>query len=259
LGYAKALERLEHLRGLIDRKLPRMYESSAEGKALSQEISEVYGELEDLIERFVGRSEISVPAAGGGTPPSVHPNFIAAGFLSGRTLHVHEGYLQLNQVIDEVRRLAKEPIVPRKERALGALVDALRRLRECCLPLRQAPSCERDVQEIAWIMLRSQFDRLEREDSLPKFSARSFQPDFGVPELRTLVAVRFLGEETSIPQFEEEILADAAGYLADQSRYDSLIVLVYDAAHKLRGPRKLVERLRSVDGLIEVIVAPGVV
>jgi hypothetical protein len=258
VDYAKALERLEHLRGLIDRKLPRMYESSAEGKALPQEISEVYRELEDLIERFVGRSEISVPAARGGTPPSVHPNFIAAGFLSGRALHVHEGYLQLTQIIDEVRRLAKEPNVPREKRPLGALVDTLRRLRECCLHLRQAPSCERDVQEIAWIMLRSQFDRLERADSLPKFSARSFKPDFGVPELRTLIEVKFIGEETSIAQVEQEVLADAAGYLADQSRYDSLIVLVYDAAHQLRGPRRFVERLRSVDGVIEVIVVPGV-
>ena len=258
MDYAKALERLEHLRGLIDRKLPRMYESSAEGEALSQEISEVYGELEDLIERFVGRSEISVPAAGGGTPPSVHPNFIAAGFLSGRALHVHEGYLQLTQIIDEVRRLAKETSVPREGRSPGALVNTLRRFRECCLHLREAPSCERDVQEIAWIMLRSQFDRLDREDSLPKFIDKSFQPDFGVPELRTLIAVKFLGDETRIAQVEEEILADAAGYLADQSRYDSLIVLVYDAAHRLRGPRKFVEHLRSVDGMIEVLVTPGV-
>ena len=257
MDYAKALERLEHLRGLIDRKLPQMYESSAEGEALSQEISEVYRELEDLIERFVGRSEISVPATRSRTPPSVHPNFIAAGFLSGRTLHVHEGYLQLTRIIDELRRLAKETNVPRDERSQGALVDTLRRFRECCLPLREAPSCERDVREIAWIMLRSQFDRLDGEDSLPEFIDKSFQPDFGVPELRTLIAVKFLGEETGIAQVEQEILADAAGYLADQSRYDSLIVLVYDAAHRLRGPRRFIERLRSVDGLIEVIVTPG--
>jgi hypothetical protein len=103
-------------------------------------------------------------------------------------------------------------------------------------------------------MLRSRFDRLDREDSLPEFSARSFRPDFGIPELGALIQVRFLGEKTSIPKVEEEILADAAGYLADQSRYDSLIVLVYDAAHRLRGPRKFVEDLRSVD----VIVTPGV-
>jgi hypothetical protein len=258
LDYAKALERLEHLRGLIDRRLSRMYESSAEGEALSQEISEVYRELEELIERFVGRSEIAVSPTRGGTPPSVYPNFIAAGFLSGRTIYVHEGYMQLNRIIGEIRRLAKDPSVPREERSLGALVHTLRRFRECCQYLREAPSCERDVQDIAWVMLRSRFDRLDREDSLPKFAAKSFKPDFGVPELGTLIKVKFIGEKTSVPQIEEEILADAAGYLADQSRYDSLIVLVYDAAHKLRGPRKFIEDLRSVDGMIDVIVTPGV-
>jgi len=258
LDYAKALERLEHLRGLIDRKLPRMHESRAEGKALSQEISEVYGELEDVIERLVGRSAIAVSAAESGTPPSVYPNLIAAGFLSGRTLHVHEGYRQLTWIIDEVRRLAREPGVPREERPLGALVDTLRRFGECCRYLGEAPRCERDVKEIVWIMLRPRFDRLESEESLPAFVDRRFRPDFGVPELRTLVAVRFLGEDASIAEVEEAIRADAAGYLADQSRYDSLIVLVYDAAHQLRGPRKLVERLRSVDGIIDIIVIPGV-
>jgi hypothetical protein len=258
LDYAEALKRLEHLQGLIDRKLPQMYETSAEGKALSQQISEVYAELEDLIERFVGRSEIAVPAARGGTPRSVYPNFIAAGFLSERTIHIHEGYTQLTKVISEVRRLAKEPSVPRDERSLRALVHTLRRFRECCQYLCEAPTCERDVHDITWIMLRSRFDRLEREDSLPMFAARSFRPDFGVPELGTLIKVEFIGEKTSVPQFEEEILADAAGYLADQSRYDSLIVLVYDAAHQLRGPRKFVEDLRSVDGMIDVIVTPGV-
>jgi hypothetical protein len=107
-------------------------------------------------------------------------------------------------------------------------------------------------------MLCSQFDRLEREDSLPMFAAKSFKPNFGVPELQTLIKVKFIGEKTSVSQVEEEILADAVGYLADQSRYDSLILLVYDVAHKLRGPRRFIEDLRSVDGMIDVIVIPGV-
>jgi hypothetical protein len=258
LDYAEALKTLEHLRGLIDRQLPQMYASSAERKALSKEISEIYRELEGLIERFVGRSEIIVPAVKSGTPASLHPNFIAAGFLSGRTIHVQEGYLQLTKIIGEVRRLAKESSVSREERSLDALVHTLRRFRECCQYLCEAPSCERDVQEIAWIMLRSQFDRVEREDSLPMFAARSFKPNLGVPELQTLIDVRFVGKRTNVSQVEEEILSDAAGYLADQSRYDSLIILVYDAAHRLRGPRKSVEDLRSIDGMIDVIVIPGV-
>jgi hypothetical protein len=79
-----------------------------------------------------------------------------------------------------------------------------------------------------------------------------------VPELQTLIEVKFVGEKTEIPSLQEEILADVPGYLSDKSPYNSLIVLVYDRAQKLRDPKRFIEDLRKVDGIIDVLVIPGI-
>jgi DpnII restriction endonuclease len=107
-------------------------------------------------------------------------------------------------------------------------------------------------------MLRSQYDRVDREDALPRFGAKSYKPDFGVPDLATLVEVKFVGDKTDPARVQEEILADVPGYLAEASPFSAIVVLVYDHAQKLRDPRKFVEDLRKVEGIIDVIVVPGI-
>jgi hypothetical protein len=119
------------------------------------------------------------------------------------------------------------------------------------------PATEADVQDVVWIMLRSHFDRVDREDTLPRFGSKNYRPDFGVPEFHTLIEVKFIGEKTQVGRIQEEILADIPGYLADQARYTGLVIFIYDAAHKLRDPRKIIDDLRSVDGVIDVLVIPG--
>ena len=109
-----------------------------------------------------------------------------------------------------------------------------------------------------WIILRSQFDRVDREATLPKFGVKGYKPDFGVPDLRTLIEVKFVGQKTDPAAIQEEVLADVPGYLTGNAAYAGLVVFVYDAAHKLLDPRKFVEDLRRVDGITEVIVVPGI-
>jgi hypothetical protein len=106
-------------------------------------------------------------------------------------------------------------------------------------------------------MLRSQLDRLDREETLAKFGAQAYKPDFGVPDLATLVEVKFIGEKTWVQDIQGEILADVPGYLREATGYISLIVFVYDAAQKLRDARRFVEDLRKVPGIIDVIVIRG--
>ena len=73
-----------------------------------------------------------------------------------------------------------------------------------------------------------------------------------------MVEVKFVGEATRPSDIQEEILADVPGYLQDQSRYDAILVIVYDAAHKLRDDRKFIEDLKSTPGIVEVLVVPGI-
>ena len=108
-----------------------------------------------------------------------------------------------------------------------------------------------------WIMLRSQFDRVEREETLPKFGVKNYRPDFGIPDLQVLIEAKFISEKTQVSKIQEEVLADIPGYLSGSSGYNSLITFVYDSAHKLRDTRSFIEDIRSVDGIIDVIIVPG--
>ena len=258
MNYEDALKRLERLRELIDKYMPLQNQSAPDVQDLLRQIYEAYGEVEEIIERIEGRGSVTVPPLRGGMQPATYSNFIEAGFLSGFNAHAHQGYAQLLKIIGKVRRIAADPALIHDEVSIAALVRTLNRFRECCQYVREPPSLERDVQDIVWIMLRSQLDRVDREDTLPKFGGKAYKPDFGVPELGTLVEVKFIGEKNDIGTIQEGILADIPGYLADHTRYKSVVVLVYDAAHKLRDPRKFIEDLRTVDGIIEVLVIPGI-
>jgi hypothetical protein len=97
---------------------------------------------------------------------------------------------------------------------------------------------------------------VDREEMLPRFGAKSYRPDFGIPDLQMLIEVKFIGASTNLAAIQEEILADVPGYLTD-GRFIGIIELVYDHAHKLRDPR-IVEDLRKVDGIVEVLVVPGI-
>jgi hypothetical protein len=70
--------------------------------------------------------------------------------------------------------------------------------------------------------------------------------------------VKYIGLQTRVAAIQEEILADIPAYLGEHTNYSGLIVLVYDAAQKLRDPRKFTEDLKRVEGIVEVIVVPGI-
>ncbi len=250
MNYTDALKKLEALRAAIDKTHDGFTEE------LHDEISTRYGEVEEILDRVLGITQIKVPL---GHDASVTcRNYIEAGYLSGRTMHKHAGKMQLNKAIGKVKQLAEGSGLPAPAPSVSHLVQILGRFRECCQYLQESPKHEKAVQDITWIMLRSQFDRVDREDTLGRFGAKSYRPDFGVPDVGVLIEVKFVGPSTSPARIQEEILADVPGYLQASSNYTGIVVLVYDAAHKLRDPRKIMEDLRTVEGILQVIVVPGV-
>jgi hypothetical protein len=54
------------------------------------------------------------------------------------------------------------------------------------------------------------------------------------------------------------LLADLPAYLAKATGYTGVLMVVYDAAHKLRDPRRFIEDLRQIEGVVDVIVVPGI-
>lgn len=135
----------------------------------------LYGEVEELVRRFGGENRVEVPLFSG-AEPAVYPNFIEAGFLSGRTIHRHEGYTQLLKIIGKVRQASADPHSLPAPPTVTNLIQTLRRFRECCQYIQAPPQNEREVQDTIWIMLRSQYERVDREDMLPRFGAKAYRP-----------------------------------------------------------------------------------
>jgi hypothetical protein len=163
MDYKAALEKLESLRAAIEKQRAARGSQSPDD---FQRLCILYGEAEEIITRFAGISKVQVPLLAG-DKPAEYPNFIEAGYLSGRTIHQHEGYTLLLKVIGRVRQAANVPHAPAPPPTLTTLVQILRRFRECCQYIQMPPQNEREVQDILWIMLRSQYERVDREDTLP--------------------------------------------------------------------------------------------
>ncbi|MBX7187196.1 MAG: hypothetical protein K1Y01_18790 [Vicinamibacteria bacterium] len=255
MNLTTALQRMEELLGLMDEWNTKGNEGF--GRDKWDRITALYGEIEDVIHQFEGTESIKVETLRGGAP-TTHKDWVSAGWLSGRTHHSHAGRTQLVKVMSKVRARLADPGAPEAPTSIDQLLRALRRFRECCPFIESPPANERQVQDIIWVMLRAQFDRLDREDTLPRFGLKSYRPDFGVPDLRTLLEVKYVGAKTDLAAIQEEILADVPGYLNSGNSYAGLVVFVYDASHKLLDSRKFVGDLRSVTGISDVVVIPGI-
>jgi hypothetical protein len=245
---AEILETLGRMKGIVDK--PEMTAQDRE------ELHVLYGHVEDVFDAAFGDQRVEVEVYGRAT--AKYPNYFSAGYLSGRTFHVTPGYEQLLTLIGKIKARAGRRASTRDEISISALVRMLQRFRECCQYLKTPPTNEKDIQDIIWIVLRSHFDRVDREDVLPRLGAKTYRPDFGLPDLGIFVEAKFIGERTEVAKLQEEILADIPGYLREGSSYTGIVVLVYDAAHKLRDARKFVEELRKIEGIIDVLVIPGV-
>jgi hypothetical protein len=248
MTYAEALEKLDHLRQLMEKPVSEMTQQDHNDLVIT------YGECEELITRIVGREEILVNVGGAN---GVFSNFIEAGFLSGRTFHRPAGRNQLLKVIGRVKQLAQGSHSPTIAPSYHDVVETVSRFRECCQYVRDAPQDERAVQDLLWIMLRARFDRVERDEVLPALGVKNYKPDFGLPDVGTLIEAKFVSSDSVIGRIQDELLADVPGYLKNSPRYSSLIAFIYDAAHRLRDDRKLVEGLKGIEGISDVIVIPG--
>ena len=88
---------------------------------------------------------------------------------------------------------------------------------------------EREIQDILWLILRSVFDDVVDEETLPKFGHSTYRADFGIPSLRLLIEAKYTRQASDFKKIEKEILEDTVAYLLHtKERYDRIIVFIYD-------------------------------
>lgn len=142
---------------------------------------------------------------------------------------------------------------------LGRFEDALRRWRwdtsnsrnPICWPI----TSEREVQDIVWLILRSVFDDVVDEDTLPKFGHSTYRTDFGIPSLRLLVEVKYARQASGFKELEKEILEDSVAYLAEaHDRYDRILVFIYDHSASVQEHGVTTNALRGLPSIEDVVI-----
>ena len=84
-------------------------------------------------------------------------------------------------------------------------------------PVQWPIRSEREVQDIAWALLRAVFDDLVDEEPLRKVGHSWYRADFGLPRLGVLVEIKYVRAAAEFKKIEKEILEDSVAYLRDRS------------------------------------------
>ncbi len=139
---------------------------------------------------------------------------------------------------------------------LDTLVSCLKRFSQCMRRESYEPQNEDDVQRILWTMLRALYDDLEDEEVLQRIGLKQYRTDFGIPQLATIVEVKFLRESTDMKQLQEELMVDIQGYLSKpDSSYRNVVFFLYNYGGKLLDSR-MTAYLRGLPSVLEVIEIP---
>jgi len=127
-------------------------------------------------------------------------------------------------------------------------------------PVRWEVRSEREVQAILWIMLRSTFDDVVDEETLPKFGHSSYVPDFALPRLGVLVEAKYAYKGTDFKKIETGMMVDSIAYLKSTDRYKEIVVFIYDESASVEQHDLTRRTLLRLDGVTDVVIVsrPGV-
>jgi hypothetical protein len=95
------LKKLTELKNTVVEFNTIKYESTERKKILHEKISELYGMVQKHYLIETGEKNIEVPVAGSQLISKFN-NYFEAGYLSGRTIHSHQGYMELLSVIGKI-------------------------------------------------------------------------------------------------------------------------------------------------------------
>ena len=116
---------------------------------------------------------------------------------------------------------------------------------------------EADVQRIVWTMLRPTFPDLVDEDYLPKFGAKNYRADFGIPSLRLLIEAKYVSASKTVAEIQDEVQADIIGYRESTSEYTAILFFVYDTRGELTAHSELHRVIKEQQGVADFIAVVG--
>lgn len=121
-------------------------------------------------------------------------------------------------------------------------------------PVQWPIRSEREVQDIAWALLRAVFDDLVDEEPLRKVGHSWYRADFGLPRLGVLVEIKYVRAAAEFKKIEKEILEDSVAYLRDRTTYKKLVVFIYDASASVQEHAITAAALLELEEVIDVVI-----
>lgn len=116
---------------------------------------------------------------------------------------------------------------------------------------------EKDFQNFLYPILRSHFGDLEDEHYLPKYAAKSYQPDFGIPSVKLLVEAKVIRTKSDLKKVQAELHDDVAGYLNSNDKYNKVIAAIYNLGG-VAVNRDELRQLESMPGLERALICNSV-
>ncbi len=122
-------------------------------------------------------------------------------------------------------------------------------------PIRWEVTSEREVQDILWLILRSTFDDVVDEETLPKVGHSTYRADFGIPALRLLIEAKYARKAADFKAIEKEIMEDSVAYVLEtKERYDRIIVFIFDESASVQEHSLTWTVLRRIPHIEDVII-----
>lgn len=121
-------------------------------------------------------------------------------------------------------------------------------------PIRWPITSEREVQDILWLILRSVFDDVVDEETLPKLGHSTYRADFGLPRLSVLIEVKYARGHADFKKIEKEVMEDSVAYLHSTTRYREIVVFIYDESASVQEHDITAAALKELDGVTDVVI-----
>lgn len=120
----------------------------------------------------------------------------------------------------------------------------------------KTPQCEDDVHKRIEAILKCTFPDLLHKPALAK-PIKNFEPDTGLPSLRTLIEYKYISNKTEAKRVADEILADSRGYISPE--WNNFIYVIYET-NRVKPEKEWNQLIASckISGSSRVVVLHGV-
>ncbi len=146
--------------------------------------------------------------------------------------------------------------MPSRESALSSIAKTLSRLGTCTSELTHwDDSKETSIQEIAYVMLRSQYDRVRREVHTSDGPKRAYRSDLHVEDVDIVVEVKRIRNSAHAASLQAELNDDIIGY-RQKNVGGGIVFVIWDSERYIRDRDYFRQAYEGKDRLLRLVFVP---